>query len=120
MAKGKERTEEEALVYIEPLIPLLETGLSLFHSVNVCELSLNSVKAYRDKWDSVRSKLLSAKSKSIAGASKTLAKAAQEDWKPAVELLKRRDAKNWGDKQDITSDGKALPTPILGSLKEED
>lgn len=44
------------------------------------------------------------------------------DWRASVEWLKRRQPKDWSEKQqlDITSDGKALPTAINVNIQSKD
>lgn len=116
MAKGRERTEAEALRLIQPLIPHLENGVSFLHACNVTKIPIKSVQRYIDKYESVDMEIRSARSVAITDAADTLHKAAKTDWKPAVEVLKRRDAKDWGDKQDVTTGGEKLPTPILGGI----
>lgn len=113
------RTEEQALLYIEPLIPLLETGLSLQHSCNMAKINEKSVYNYMDKFPSVYSRIRTAKSTVIANSADTIGRAAKKDPKYALEVLKRKDRQEWGDNVDVTSKGEKV-VPILGGITQED
>lgn len=115
------RTEQEALDYIQPLIPFLETGLGVNHSCNMAKISKASLYKHMEKFPSVKTEIDTARSRAIATAVGTLNRAAGKDWRAALEVAKRRDRQDWGDNVDITTKGKKI-TPLLGggSVSEGD
>lgn len=112
MAQGIERTEAEALAYIEPIIPLLQRGMSTRQSCDYAGISEDSVKHYKKKFESVYLKITTAKMHLIATASDTIAKNI-DDPKVALEVLKRRSKKLWGDRLDVTSDDEKLNSIVV-------
>lgn len=52
-------------------------------------------------------------------ARKTVVNAITKDPRLAMDYLARKAKKEFGNNVDITSDGKQLPTPILGGLTKE-
>lgn len=53
-------------------------------------------------------------------ARRTVNKAISKDSRMAMDYLARKAKKEFGNNVDITTDGKALPAPILGGLSKED
>lgn len=99
--KGKQRNEEEALEFIQPIIPLLETGLSLSQACEYAGISRKIVTSYIDRWESVGTIVTTAKMKLLASSLNTLSEHAKNDPKIALEVAKRRDKKRWSDRQEI-------------------
>lgn len=129
MAQGVGRTEEEALALIEPMLQYLKIGMSEARAAEVCAINRESLYQYKKKWESVRTKLQQAKSEYLIAPHRTLAEAAGKDWKPAVEILKRKDRKEWSEQTnvDVTSGGDKIniisnvPRPETNvSTKQED
>lgn len=108
MSKGTERTEEEALLFIKPLLPLLQRGMSELEACQYAKIPESTLNLYKNKFLSVWSEVRHAKMTIIAVASDTVANAAKNDPKIALEVLKRRSKKNWGDSIDMTSDGQGV------------
>lgn len=108
MAQGLERTEEQALEFVQQIIPLLEVGMSIRQSCHYAAIDQKTVGRYSDKFESVAIKIKTAKMKLIANASNTVATHAKSDPKIALEALKRRSKETWGDNVDVTSDGQAI------------
>lgn len=101
MAKGKKRTEEEALAFIRPIIPLLEQGMSMLEACDYAALARPTVLGYINKFESVDTEIKTAKMKLIATSSSTLSKAVKDDPKMALEVLRRRSKDRWSDKTEV-------------------
>lgn len=113
MPKGIDRTEEEALVFVEPLIPLLQRGMSERQACEYAQIPESSLNHYKKKYEKVWSKLKQAKMVLIARASDTVAKAIDEDPNLALKVLEKRSKDTWGNNIDITSDNKALNIALV-------
>jgi len=107
MARGIERTEEEALNYIKPILPLLQRGMSEVQSCDYAKISVDTLNHYKVKFESVYIEIRTAKMHLIAQASDTVSKNLN-DPKIALEVLKRRSKDTWGDNIDITTTGDKL------------
>lgn len=114
MAQGSGRSEEEALEFIRPIIPLLEQGMSMQQSCDYAGIDRSTVVRYKQKFERVATEIKTAQMKLIARATETVNKFAGKDPKIALEALKRRSRKEWGDNVDHTTKGNELPQPILG------
>lgn len=101
MAQGNKRTEQEAIEFIQPLLPLLESGMSMLQATQYAGLNRPIVLKYIDNWESVNTIINTAKMKLIANSSNTLSSAAKNDPKMALEVLKRRSKDRWSEKQEI-------------------
>lgn len=53
-------------------------------------------------------------------ARRTVVRALENDPKLAMDYLSRKMKKEFGNNVDITTDGKELPTPILGGMTKKD
>lgn len=118
MPRGVERTEEQALSYIQPIIPLLQRGMSEIQSCDYAKISIDTVNHYKRKYESVYLEIRTAKMMLIAKASDTIAKNV-DDPKVAMEILKRRSKGEWGDNIDITSGGDMLKTALVEFIDGE-
>lgn len=114
--KGIERTEEEALTFIKPLIPLLESGLSEQQACIYSKIPESTLNHYKDKFESVWSEIQRAKMTLIAKASETIHKNI-DDPKIAIEVLKRRSKEMWVD--GIEPDEKKKSRRPLGEILQE-
>lgn len=122
MAQGTPRTEEEALNYIKPIIPLLQRGMSEVQACDYAKVSIDTVNHYKRKWESIYIEIRTAKMHLIAQASDTIAKNL-DDPKIALEVLKRRSKKTWGDNIDVTSDSEkitGLDIRLIGDEPKDD
>lgn len=113
MPQGVERTEEQALAYIKPILPLLQRGMSTSQSCDYAKISIDTVNHYQRRWESVYLNIREAKMVLIATASDTVAKHAKDDPKIALEILKRRSKSEWGDNIDFTTGGEQLKTALV-------
>lgn len=112
MPQGVTRTEQEALKYIQPIIPLLQRGMSEVQACDYAKISIDTVNHYKRRWESVYLEIKTAKMQLIALASDTVSRNV-EDPKVALEILKRRSKREWGDKLDVTSDDKPINVAMV-------
>ena len=110
MAQGKERTKEEVMALIEPMLQYLKIGMSEARAAEVCAINRDRLYAYKKKFPEVQTKLQQAKSEYLIAPHRTLAEAAAKEWKPAVEVLKRKDRKEWSEQTnvDVTTQGEKI------------
>jgi len=105
MSKGSKRTEEEALLFVAPILPLLQRGMSEQQACDYSKIPESTLNLYKRKFPKVWSEIKQAKMQLIAISSNTIANAASEDPKIALEVLKRRSRENWGDNIDLSTGG---------------
>lgn len=118
MAQGTARTEEEALNYIRPIIPLLQRGMSEVQACDYAKISIDTLNHYKRKWESVYIEIRTAKMHLIATASDTVIKNIN-DPKIALEVLKRRSRETWGDNIDLTTSGDKLNIALVEFIGDE-
>lgn len=119
MAQGTARTEEEALNYIRPIIPLLQRGMSEVQACDYAKISIDTLNHYKRKWESVYIEIRTAKMHLIATASDTIAKNI-DDPKIALEVLKRRSKATWGDNIDLTTQNEKLSISLVEFIGNDD
>lgn len=73
---------------------------------------------YQEKNPSFVDRKESLKETPILQARKTVVAAVEKDPKIAMDYLSRKAKKEFGNNVDVTTDGKALPMPILGGLTQ--
>lgn len=122
MAQGVKRTQNQALAYIKPMLPFLKNGLSLTTACSLAGVERKTVSRYSDEYEEVDSEIRAAKAELLAIAASTVAKAAKTDPKMALEVLKRRDSLNWGDKARVgmTDEDDKKPLSLLGGAASGD
>mgnify|MGYP000906833387 CR=1 FL=1 len=119
MAQGTARTEEEALNYIRPIIPLLQRGMSEVQACDYAKISIDTLNHYKRKWESVYIEIRTAKMHLIATASDTIIKNIN-DPKIALEVLKRRSKATWGDNIDLTTQNEKLSISLVEFIGNDD
>lgn len=120
MAKGEPRTEQEALLFIEPLLPLLQRGMSEKQACEYAQIPESTLNHYKKKYLTVWSKVKQAKMVLIASASDTVAKAVKDDPNIALKVLEKRSRKQWGNNIDVTSDGDKINVALVEYVKPDD
>lgn len=120
MAKGENRTEEEALLFIEPLLPLLQRGMSERQACEYAQIPESSLNLYKKKYLTVWSKIKRAKMVLIAQASDTVSKAVKEDANLALKVLEKRSRKQWGNNLDVTSDGEKINVALVEFINPDE
>lgn len=118
MAKGVERTEQQALEYIKPILPLLQRGMSEVQACDYAKISIDTVNHYKRKFEQVYLEVRTAKMQLIAKASDTISKNL-DDPKIALEVLKRRSKDTWGDNIDVTSDREKITGFDIRVIKDD-